>query len=325
MSKVSQSAVSRILNGRAQEFGIPDEIADRVRVIAEALNYKPNLGAQMLLGRQTKLIGVVVRSFEDRFLAALLDELNTRALEAGYVLLVVGLKNGQYNARETDLLRTYRPDAFVIVGTTDFTRWDSDFLDCGKLIIQIGMPVDDPRVLTCGTDELQAAQSLVKHLIDLGHRSFGILGDCTITSRMRLNHVKALLRDHAAGVSTPCLYLSELESTEGGRDCAEYLLRDIPRAHWPTALIATGDMIALSMMRCLTEKGVAVPGELSIVSTGDIDFAALASPSLTTVHQPGREMAAASIEIITGALPRESRLLPTQLMARESSGRARSE
>ena len=47
-------------------------------------------------------------------------------------------------------------DAFIVIGSTDFRRWDEAFLRSGKPIFQIGMPVEDPRIISCGIDEAEA-------------------------------------------------------------------------------------------------------------------------------------------------------------------------
>jgi len=186
------------------------------------------------------------------------------------------------------------------------------------------MAVDDPRVISCGTDEPKAAKLLVKHLYDLGHRRFGIIGDNSAVSRLRMNLFKMGLKEQPEPVAIPCVYLSDLKSTAAGIDCADHLMTDVMPAHWPTALIVTGDMIALGVLRRLSERGVSVPGTVSVASVGDIDFSSLVSPSLTTVHLPVRDMAASSIQMIAGSLPHKSLLLAPQFMARESTGRPHS-
>jgi LacI family transcriptional regulator len=322
LAQVSQSVVSRVLNGRAKEFGIADDTVSRVRLIADALKYRPNQAANMLLGRQTKLIGVIVRSFEDQFLTHILQELNKRALQAGYMLLVVGFEHGVFNAEEIQLLRGYRPDAFLVVGSTDFRQWDAEFLDCGKLILQIGLPVDDSRVISCSTDEEAAAQLLIDHLVELGHKSFGLIGDNVASGRWRTNHLKAALQDRGLHVSLPCVFVAEGDAAAAGVEAAVHFLDPSVRASWPTAVIATSDLTALAFIRRLWENGVEVPSALSVASYDDIEFAALARPSLTTVQQPVRSLAATSMEMITGARVQASIVLPPLLQVRESTAAA---
>jgi len=319
LAQVSQSVVSRVLNGRAKEFGIAGDTVSRVRLIADALKYRPNQAANMLLGRQTKLVGVIVRSFEDPFLTNILEELNKRALQAGYMLLVVGFEHGEFNAEEIQLLEGYRPDAFIVIGTTDFRLWDENFLNNGKLILQIGHPVADARVISCGTDELVAADLLIDHLVGLGHKAFGLIADTTAAGRWRLGHLKSVLLKRGLTVSRPCVFQAESDAAPAGFEAAAHFLDPSVRASWPTAVIVTGDLTALAFIRRLGENGIEVPTTMSVASYDDIDFAALARPSLTTINQPVRSLAATSMEMITGDRTRASVVLPPVLQVREST------
>lgn len=323
LAKVSQSVVSRVLTGNAKAFGIADATIERIRSIAEALDYRPNQAANMLLGRQTRLIGVIVRSFEDQFLATVLEEMNACALRAGYTLLVVGLESGEFNAKEIRLLESYRPDAFVVLGTTDFSTWDNTFLDVGKPIIQIGQTVDDPRITTCGTDEPEAARLLVEHLTGLGHTRIGIIGDNTPASSQRAARIREAMHAAQLPISLPFCYLSEKVSAAAGQDAAHYFLQDSDFSAWPTVFISTGDLIALSFIRHLSDAGIEVPSMLSVASYNDIDTASLTRPSLTTVRQPIRKMGRTGMDIAIGNLPLTSVTLPPVLKVRESTARAR--
>lgn len=316
LAKVSQSVVSRVLTGRAKDFKISDETIARVRGIADALNYQPNQAAHMLLGRRTKLVAVVVRSFEDPFLAAILEGLNLRAIESGYTLLVIGFEGGEFSARDIILLQGYRPEAFVVVGTTEFGRWDEGFLNSAKTIIQIGIPVADTRVITCGTDEKLAAHLLVEHLVGLGHRQIAVVGDCTRVSHARAAHLGHAMQEFGLTLGLSFTFLSAQASTAAGVDAGTRFLEDNDRTRAPTAVIATGDLIALSFIQTLAEGGIECPAFISVASYNDILAAALVRPALTTIRQPVRRLAAASMDIVTGNASRASILLPPTLKIR---------
>lgn len=325
LAGVSQSVVSRVLTGNAKELGISDETIERVRSIAKAVNYQPNQAAHMLLGRKTRLLGVIVRTFDDQFLATVLREMNSCALRMGYTLLVVGLESGEFNAQEIRLLQSYRPESFIILGTTDFKAWAASFLGAGFPIVQIGQPSEDRRVVSCGMDEAEAARLLVGHLVDFGHRRIAIIGDNTPASRGRTSFIKDALLGQAQPVGLPFCHLSERIASDAGEDAAAHLLDRTDRAAWPTAVIATGDLIALSFLRHVADRGISVPGDLSVASYNDISTAALTRPSLTTIRQPIPQMAATAMEIAIGQRPLEQVALPPLLQARESTGPIRGE
>mgnify|MGYP001811017981 CR=1 FL=1 len=315
---VSQSVVSRVLNGRAAEFGIAAATVARVEAVAAEPGYRPDPAATMLLGRASRLVGVVVRSFDDPFLAAILQELNRGALAAGCTLLVTGLEDGG-RADEVRQLQRYRPDALIVVGTTEFSGWSDALFPAGRPVVQIGLPSGDPRIVTCGIDEPAAAGALVAHLRARGHRRIGLLGDRTAASRARLPLLSAAL---AAGTDplTPALaWLDGAEGFEAGAAGAAPLLA-LPEAQRPTAVIATGDLIALGLIRALSERGCAIPATMAVAGYDDVPLAAWLRPALTTIRQPARGLAFAAMAIATGAAPRATLRLSGELVVRESTG-----
>lgn len=318
---VSQSVVSRVLNGRAKEFGITIETAHRVSALADSLGYRPNPAASMLLGGASKLVGVVVRSFDDPYLAAILQELNRGALAAGRTLLVAGMEgDARQRADEIRLLQHYRPDALIVVGSTDFSQWTDDLFVPGRPVVQIGLPAADPRVVSCGLDEAAAAREIVRHLHESGHHRCGLIGDATPASQARARHIRAAWAGLKQPVTPALDLLSPLEGAEAGAQGAAFLRKQNLAAE-PIAIIATGDLIALGLMRKLGEQGLTIPHDVAVASYDDLPVAALFRPSLTTLRQPTRELAAAAMAVVTGDAPADPVLLRGELIVRESSAR----
>src|SRR5919199_538501 len=91
----------------------------------------------------------------------------------------------------------------------------------------------------------------------------------------------------------------------------------------PTAILAISDVLALGVLQAAAERGIDVPGELSVVGFDDIPQAATATPALTTVFQPHEEKGRAAVRLlVSGADPADSVLLPCRLVVRASTGPA---
>jgi DNA-binding LacI/PurR family transcriptional regulator len=97
-----------------------------------------------------------------------------------------------------------------------------------------------------------------------------------------------------------------------------------------TAVVCHNDMLAIGVLQRLAARGVAVPGQVSVVGFDDVFGAAFCSPPLTTLAEHTVEAGQHSIEMLAqpglvtpGVLERPpSRVLPTQLVVRSSSGPA---
>jgi DNA-binding LacI/PurR family transcriptional regulator len=77
------------------------------------------------------------------------------------------------------------------------------------------------------------------------------------------------------------------------------------------------------VLQAAAERGIAVPGELSVVGFDDVPQAAAATPALTTVFQPHAEKGRAAVRLlVSGADPADSVLLPCHLVVRASTGPA---
>jgi LacI family transcriptional regulator len=98
--------------------------------------------------------------------------------------------------------------------------------------------------------------------------------------------------DEAGLVAPPERLLHEAFTSAGGHAAFTHLLA---QAHPPTAVFVTSDLMALGGLCAASCAGVRVPGQLSVVGYDDIDGAVYASPPLTTVAPPKREMACLAI------------------------------
>lgn len=175
------------------------------------------------------------------------------------------------------------------------------------------------RFATVGTDLRAGARAAVEHLIGHGHATIALaMGSNTdggVDGR-ELGWLDALA---AAGLPEGPIVRS-LFTRDGGYLAGQRLLASAAR---PTAVFASSDMQAIGILRALHEAGVAVPGQIAMVSFDGSTDAAYCWPPLSTVQQPVREMAAAAVSALVG--PHDSAALahvviPSQLVIRRSCG-----
>jgi len=191
-----------------------------------------------------------------------------------------------------------------------------------------------------GIDDRAAAETAVRHLLDLGHRRLAVLS-FGLTAHSRpgpadLRHqaeavasvTKARLEGSVRAAEAAGLEWSEVPvelvpvtSPEGCLAGARALL---DRASGVTAVFAFSDPLALAVRQAARERGLSVPGDLSIVG---FDDTAPAGEGLTSIHQPLRDKGRIAAERLLGALSQEpppagSELLPTRLVVRDSTAQA---
>jgi DNA-binding LacI/PurR family transcriptional regulator len=239
---------------------------------------------------------------------------------------------------ETDLARVALVDGFVAY---------CDVADDGRLDVveERGLPlviVDGPPrpgVSRVGIDDRAAASRLADLVLGLGHRRLAVLafplspdgyeGPADARRQARVGYYSSRQRLHgyrdaveAAGIPWGSVPVEERtpHGRDAGRRAAGVLL---DRAERPTALIAMSDEIAVGALQAAEARGIAVPGELSIVGFDDTPDAADARPPLTTIAQPHHDKGAAAARLLLSPEDEPANVVfPTELVVRASTAPA---
>jgi DNA-binding LacI/PurR family transcriptional regulator len=234
---------------------------------------------------------------------------------------------------ETDLTRTALVDGFI--GYTDIA--DDGRLD---VVEERGLPlvvVDGPPrkgVPSVRIDDRGAARIAAEHLLELGHRQIGVVAlplspdgyegpselERQQAGRYFCTRERLLgIRDafEAAGRDWAAVPVEERtpHGRDAGRRAAAALL---DRADRPTALLAMSDELAIGALQAAAARGLAVPGDVSIIGFDDTPPAADAG--LTTITQPHREKGETAVRMLLEPDAHPARVvLPTRLVRRAST------
>jgi DNA-binding LacI/PurR family transcriptional regulator len=296
---VSQSTVSRILNDSPARIDVSRETRARVQAIASELGYRPHPIARALRGAPTMLLGAVVRDITDPFFAAAIEALSIEAKQRGYSVV---LGHARAKADEalalTAVLESRHCDAIVLLG--DFRgerRLVDDLRSAQVRIVGLWHGLERGRPFpTVGVDNRAGIYAALDHLVASGHRRIAYVGEEVGDMHERHAAYRSYLA--AAGLEAPRGYARLVaNSTDGGGLALAALLEQPQR---PTAIIAGTDVLAMGVIHGAWERGVDVPGALSVIGFDDIPLASATVPSLTTVKMPIAEIAAAGVDLAIG-------------------------
>lgn len=324
LAGVSTATVSRALNGSAL---INEETSLRIMELARSLNYTINLGAKNLRSGHNSTIAVVIpynpqnrQSISDPFFLAMLGSLADALTDKQYDLLLSRVDSDHLD-NIAALYDSGRVGGIIMIGQwghhdqlNDLARRQLPFVAWGAQL---------PQQLYCsvGSDNQSGGQLATEHLISLGHKRIAFMGDKNLPEpeKRHSGYQKALRK---AGLKPEAqLYIpSSFAPLDAQRAMKEHL--DKHGLNFD-ALVAASDIVAIGAMGVLREQGYRVPEDVSVVGYDDVEPAAHSFPPLTTVRQPldlaGAALVQCLVEAITGAQPR-SRILPTELVIRESTG-----
>ncbi|HEX5618980.1 MAG TPA: substrate-binding domain-containing protein, partial [Solirubrobacteraceae bacterium] len=178
----------------------------------------------------------------------------------------------------------------------------------GLPVVVAGHPVSPCPFPAVETDHADGVRLVVEHLLELGHRSIGFAG-----GPEHYEHVQARL-----GVWRETLDAAGVEP--GPVVHAPRLLDGV------TAIVTTSDVLATTLLAEARERGIDVPGALSLTGFDDSPLAALGSPSLTSVRIDyagfGASAAAQLLAAIAGEPPPPYEPAAPELVIRESTGPA---
>ena len=328
---VSRATASAVMGGRADAMHISQATRKRVRAAARRLGYRANLNARRLRSGRSRVIGVLAAHLGDIWYGMLVNELDACLHRAGFSMLLATAESRPGRGRGClDNLLANSVEGIVFVGSALPVP---DLLGDGAGIpsVWIGGDPGFSGSVAVGIDEAHAGEQLATHLAGLGHRTFGYVGfgKRQTDSPRRLAACRQALR--AQGLSLPREHVAlarsvaGLASAQGGREAGGRLLRKAPEV---TAVVAFDDNTAFGVMQAAVELGRVVGKDLSVVGLDDNPYAALVTPSLTTVRFPMRAVVQSAVDVMVGmcgcpgSAPPGPKLVPGELVIRESTGPA---
>ena len=303
---VSPTSASFVLSGREREMRISAEAADRVRQAASDLHYRPNGISVSLRKGITHTIGFVSDTVATTPHAGTLIKGALEAARERGNLLLIGETEGdpELERRLIQAMQDRRADAVILASM--YTRKVSvpkALLGMPAVLLN-ALPRRQTAIPSVIPDELAAGRDAVGVLIRSGFRDGIYLIGAGPGRNQRPPHSVAAIERlagiteamTAAGVSWAGAYgCLEWEPADGYR-AAEALLA-VAR---PKALICFNDRLALGAYQALSNRGLRVPADVSVVSFDDDPIASWLKPQLTTLALPHYELGRRAIDVLFG-------------------------
>jgi LacI family transcriptional regulator len=324
LAEVSRSTVSRVLNNHPS---VRSTVRERVLQVIREQNYAPQAAARSLASARTDTIGLLVPrsagvSLADPFIAGMIQSLFEASAQQGYFVMLSMLTADMEAGFYERILRSRHVDG-VIMFSSDIDDPILPLLikDGGPLVL-IGRHPYLLNVASVDVENREGAREAVAHLIDLGHRRIGLINgqlQMEAGQARRDGYKQALVE---AGLAIDADLMVEGFFSEPA--AYQAMLKLLELTHRPTAVFASSDSMAIGALHAIRHRGLRVPDDIALVGYDDLPIAVLATPPLSSVHQPVGEMGAQAVRVlieqIRGQGPATSVRLPARLVVRESSG-----
>ena len=296
LSGCSVSTISRVINDRPD---VRPETKEKVLQMMRESGFVPNTNARQLKIQQSRSLVFVVKGTRNLFFSDFLVQLQRAATLYGYSGIVSYLDE---NANEIDaaqkILREIKPKGMIFLGgsVANFQQGFANITVPSVLTTLVSDELDFPNLSMVCVDDRAAACTAVSHLIAHGHRKIAVLGGPTTSypSRMRRLGAQDAMEDAGLTFDDRLYGLSNYDFESAYHAMNSLLAR---RAEF-TALFAMSDVIAFGAIRALVSAGFRVPEDISVIGFDGISMSRYCVPVMTTIVQPGEQIALQSIELL---------------------------
>lgn len=327
-ANVSIGTVSRVINNPSK---VRPETVQRVQEALRRTGWQPNAVASSMRTGTTRTIGIVLTDIQNPLFSAVARSVERTLREHGYTLLFTN--SDDEPARDIELMRLLlqrRVDG-LLYAPADETNQEALAMvhhavsdaKVPVVLLERALAVPADAVVS---DQASGVKRATEYLLSLGHRRIAFLSVSTRSRAGRERHRGFVEALQQAGLA-PDLALQRPECARA-EDALREALALLALPEPPTAMIAGGNMLLPGVLQALNVRGKLVPRDVSVITVGDTDLAALVPPSFTAVRWDlqalGEEAALMMLRNIAskGEPQREPRVvvIPTEIVLRQSCG-----
>ncbi|MGE5581213.1 MAG: LacI family DNA-binding transcriptional regulator [Bacillota bacterium] len=322
---VSVATVSAVIN---QSGKVSEKLTFRVLEAIRELNYRPNRLARALSKKRTHIIGCLVPTIVNPFFPQVIKSVEDIAFQNNFGVFVCNSEGnaGKVNYYQQMLIET-QVDGVIIALSWELAKPEvvNPFLEAGIPVVGLAGARRLDFIDCVVVDDVQGGFEATNHLISLGHSKIGFIGaKNSETTRLRLlGYQKALA---AAGIEFNDQYtvLGSSFSEVEAYTLTKALLGRCPEI---TAIFTYNDMMALGAVSALTDNGIHIPAEVSVVGFDD-SVSSFNLPKISTVAIPKEEMGRIAANILINRIEGQSGSpqifeIRPQLVVRNSTARVR--
>ncbi|WP_040196870.1 LacI family DNA-binding transcriptional regulator [Candidatus Soleaferrea massiliensis] len=299
LAGVGLTTVSRVINN---EPYVNEHTRQRVMEVINKYNYIPNNSARNLKRTRSNTIGVLVKGITNPFFSRMIKVIESEITKHDYTMTLHQVDiNDDEIANAISLVNEKRLAGLIFLGG-NFSHSQDRFLQLKVPFVLTTIMVDSDKVdkdvfSSVSINDTKESFDAVNYLCRLGHRKIAIIAasqNDTSIGRLRLDGYRlALVRN---GIDFDENLLEHGEFTlESGYIAMNRLL---DRCEGITCVYAISDFLALGASRAILERGLRIPEDISVMGFDGIDLGEYSTPSITTIAQPGEEMALQSVKIL---------------------------
>lgn len=315
LAGVSSATVSRVINGTAK---VNEEKTRRVLAAIDETGFKPNEIARSLYKKSSRIIGYIVPSILNIFLNEIGRAIEDEAFQSGYKMILCNSdENPKKEAAYINMLSSMNADGIIITANNE--HLEEEIRSCPLPIVVLDKSAGTSYTASVQSDNYSGGQISTGHLVECGCRHIVLMrGPQKYSSSQQrfLGYVDAC-NEH----EIQPLFINSQYSFSDGLQCSRQLLEQFPNVD---GILASSDMVALSLYKVLCEQGRRIPDDIMIVGYDGVELSSLMTPALTTVAQPIEEIGRLAAKLIidqvaNNKIEQRENILPVSLKIRQTT------
>jgi len=296
---ISTSAVSFILNGRAEKMRISKDLEKKVKAIADKLGYTPNKIAVTLRTGQSKLIGLVVESIAGHFFALLAKIIEEQAEDAGYKLLYSSTENKAKRGNEIlQMFSQHQVDGYLITPAKGMEQEIALIALQRKPIVLIDSYFPEQNLSHVLVDNYLGVKMGMEHLFDQGYKEISFV--TVKLPLIQMEERKKAFRDALSArkikkINDRILELPfNMPAAEITNSIREFLQKN-PRTE---VLFFATNYLGIPGLEAIQQEGLKMPQDIAMICFDDHDLFRLFPGGITAIQQPIPEIAKTAINLL---------------------------
>lgn len=320
LTGLSITTISRVLNGKSDEYRISKTSQEVVMKAVKELDYRPNVAAQSLRSNSMHTIGLLVPRIDNPFFANIASIIIQEAHKYTYPVMVIDtVENPLEEDAALDTLLSRNVDGIIVAPCSDSPERLREIAE-KKPVVLIDRYYETADLPYVATDNYSGAVEAVNLLIANGHKNIMCIqgSPLSVTSRNRVKGYRDAMV--SAGLEDFVNIRGNDYSVQNGYiEMKLELLSGRP----VSAVFALSSTILLGAMKAIEEQGLKVPDDVSLVSFDNNVFLDYLNPPITRVCQPVEHIGIVAVKLLMDAIlglsvRQPSMLLPPTVMPRDS-------
>jgi LacI family transcriptional regulator len=322
---VSKSTVSLVLGGSSL---VADSTRVRVTEAMSELRYIYHRGAATLRGAKSGVLGMVINDLSNPFYVELAIGIEQACQGGAFIPFLAN--SAEDPIRQQEVIRSMREHGaagLVLAPAIGTSLKDVKALVAGLPVVQVMRRLPGLRASLVAPENREGARKATAYLLENGHRRIAFVGgtDALSVRDERLAGYRLALEQ--AGIPLDGSLVIETTTNYAGGGAAAARLLVLPER--ATAALFFNEVVAIGLIRALTQSGVVVGRDFAVIGFDDIEEAKYTLPALTSVAVNARNLGARAAQLLmrqiaSGNFEPEAVLCPTSLIVRLSCGAANS-